>query len=640
LKLKEDFDLKFKKAADNYLEKNVRELKESDPGRAYATLKRMGAQPGDDLDDGSFSLLQHMEANLTAKQSVEKIAEHFSQISREYPALNIVNLSQTVQNKLCHRLKADLPYVSRYKVENMIRKAKKSKSGVPGDLPKILHKEFGPELAVPLSGIFNNIVQTGQWPDSWKVEHGLPLKKISQPVNEDQIRIISLTPFFSKLFERFVMSWLLEYLHEHIDWGQYGGQKGNSVSHYLIDFINFISYNQDIKNIHAVLAVAVDFSKAFNRQNHNILIELLSELGVPGWLLKIVMGFLENRQLEVFFKGEKSEKKNLPGGGPQGTILGMFLFLILINAAGFREKIKNTGQIITQPGVNKRKPMETIHMKFIDDMTVAESIYLKEKLKNNPEPIQPFQYHERTGHILPKESCRLQNLLSELSEYTENHQMRLNHEKTKVILFNNAVKYDFQPNLTLQNGSPLKVVDEIRLLGVQVRSDLSWSSNTTSMCQSAYSRLWMLRRLKPLGASESELLDVYDKQIRCMVEFSTPVWTSGLTQAEVSQIERVQKAAFAIILDMKYTSYVRALTYLNRITLSTRRTELNLKFAKKCLTSEKYQHWFCQNKPTEQISKTRSIDTNLLVPVEGRTKGFLKSPIAYLTRLINEDNVK
>ena len=56
--------------------------------------------------------------------------------------------------------------------------------------------------------------------------------------------------------ERFVIKWLMEYLEEHIDWWQYGGLKGNSVSHYLIDFINFIQYNQDIKNIHAVLAVA------------------------------------------------------------------------------------------------------------------------------------------------------------------------------------------------------------------------------------------------------------------------------------------------------------------------------------------------------------------------------------------------
>ena len=158
--------------------------------------------------------------------------------------------------------------------------------------------------------------------------------------------------------------------------------------------------------------------------------------------------------------------------------------------------------------------------------------------------MQPFQYHERTGHVLPLENCQLQTQLDELKTYTENHQMRLNQDKTKVILFNNAVKYDFQPTLTMDDGNQLEVVEEMRLLGVQVRSDLSWKSNTTAICQSAYSRLCMLRMLKPLGATMEELLDVYDKQIICMVEFSTPVWTSGLTQAEVNQIERIQKAAF------------------------------------------------------------------------------------------------
>ena len=102
-----------------------------------------------------------------------------------------------------------------------------------------------------------------------------------------------------------------------IDLRQYGGQKGSSVTHYLIDFINFVLYNQDIKNIHAVLAVAVDFSKAFNNQNHNIIVALLSDMGVPGWLLSVVVGFLTDREIIVNYKGETSNKQSLPGGGPQ-----------------------------------------------------------------------------------------------------------------------------------------------------------------------------------------------------------------------------------------------------------------------------------------------------------------------------------
>ena len=97
----EKYEIKCKEAAAKYLEKNVRSLKESDPGKAYSTLKRMGCQPGDELDDGTFSLIEHLEANLTNKQSVEKIAEHFSQISQEYPVLKLL---QNTQNKLGSKL--------------------------------------------------------------------------------------------------------------------------------------------------------------------------------------------------------------------------------------------------------------------------------------------------------------------------------------------------------------------------------------------------------------------------------------------------------------------------------------------------------------------------------------------------------
>ena len=256
-------------------------------------------------------------------------------------------------------------------------------------------------------------------------------------------------------------------------------------------------------------------------------------------------------------------------------------------------------------------------------MTLAESINLKSNLLENPDPnpARPFQYHERTQHLLPQHKFQLQNVLDDLKIYTEVHQMKINQNKTKVIMFNNAIKYDFQPYLTLEDDCPLQVVEEIRLLGVQVRSDLSWCSNTDSMCESAYARLWMLRRLKPLGASVNELLDIYDKQIRCMVEFASPVWTAGLTIAEINQIERVQKCAFAIILAENYSSYEKVLKWLNRTTLSIRRTELNLKFAKKCLKNDKYKNWFSDYDPNDQLLKTRSIKPDLLLePVKARTK--------------------
>ena len=93
--------------------------------------------------------------------------------------------------------------------------------------------------------------------------------------------------------------WLLKFIGQKMDFRQYGGMKGNSITHYIVEFINFILSNQESPEPTAILACMIDFSKAFNRQNHNVLIRKLSDMGVPGWLLKIVMAFLTNRSMVV-----------------------------------------------------------------------------------------------------------------------------------------------------------------------------------------------------------------------------------------------------------------------------------------------------------------------------------------------------
>jgi hypothetical protein len=140
----------------------------------------------------------------------------------------------------------------------------------------------------------------------------------------------------------------------------------------------------------------VDFSKAFNRINHNRIIAILSRMGVPAWLLRIVIGFLTDREMIVRYKGRTSGRKSLPGGGPLGTRLGLFLFLILINAAGYDQLTKNVGHHIIQK--NKRTKIPNIHLKFVDDMTLGEAFNLRECLVPNPDPNQPLPlaYHDRT----------------------------------------------------------------------------------------------------------------------------------------------------------------------------------------------------------------------------------------------------
>ena len=95
------------------------------------------------------------------------------------------------------------------------------------------------------------------------------------------------------VFEKQVLKWLMQYTKTSLDPDQFGGIKGNSINHYLIETANFILFNQDLKNPQATLAAFLDFKQGFNRCQHSIFIEILEkDYNVPGWLLRILIGYL------------------------------------------------------------------------------------------------------------------------------------------------------------------------------------------------------------------------------------------------------------------------------------------------------------------------------------------------------------
>ena len=138
-------------------------------------------------------------------------------------------------------------------------------------------------------------------------------------------------------------------------------------------------------------------------------------------------------------------------------------------------------------------------------MSLAEAVNLKESLVENqdPNPQRPFTFHERTNHTLLPGAYQLQDQLNKLQTYCEENQMKINRNKCNVMIFNPHRKYSGLPQLTLsgEDGEYLDVVENTKLLGVKIRSDMRWCDNTDYICKKGYSRLWILRRLKCLGAS-------------------------------------------------------------------------------------------------------------------------------------------
>ena len=438
---------------------------------------------------------------------------------------------------------------------------------------------------------------------------------------------IAKTPFLSKVYESCIADWLLPIIQPFLDPGQCG-LKGFSITHYLIKLLHFTHSILDKKQPFAVLAACIDLSKAFNRVSHDLLVQDLYDMHTPAWLLKIMISYLSDRSMYLSYNGAKSSRKMLPAGGPQGAYLGGIVFIIKYNGAFLRPPVPRH----IQGPVTKSKSKK---VKFIDDGTVAVTVKLKDCVV--PDPVdrpRPYNYHERTGHVLPEENNLLQYYIRDTEEFVSQNRMVINKQKTKVISFTKSRKYDFPPELTFLDGSPLEGVPAIKLVGVVLSQDMKWFKNTAYICEKARGKLWILRRMLSLDLTVFQLFDAYSKEIRSILEMAVPVWHSGLTKIQISDIESIQKVAMRIILQENYTTYELACKQFSTDTLEHRRTKLCHKFASKNLKSE---NSFFTKVGTNVTTRNKSDIVREFKCNFGR---FQKSSLPYMAKLLNSTNRK
>ena len=409
----------------------------------------------------------------------------------------------------------------------------------------------------------------------------------------------------------------------YLDPGQCG-LAGFSITHYLIKLMHFIQETLDNRKPHAVLAASVDIAKAFNRVDHSLVIQDLYDMHTPAWLLRIIISYLSDRSMFLTFNNCQSSQKLLPGGRPQGAYLRGIIFVVKYNGAFLRPPIP---RLIQGPVHTSRSEK----VKFVDDGCVATSINLQKclvpDLKERP---RPLTYPERTQHVLPSTNNLLQYFIYDTEQFVADNKMQINERKTKVIKFNRSRKWDFPSELKFGNGSPIDDVPEIKLVGVILSQNLSWYKNTQYICEKARRKLWILRRMLTLNFDTFTLYDVYTKEVRSILEMAVPVWHSGLTKQQSSNIERIQKISFRIILGHQYRNYANACKILAAETLEERRTRLCLNFARKNLKSE--------NSFFKKLKSNTRGKSKLVQEYRCRTRSFRNSSLPYLARLLNNNN--
>ena len=137
-----------------------------------------------------------------------------------------------------------------------------------------------------------------------------------------------------------------------------------------------------------------------------------------------------------------------------------------------------------------------------------------------------------------------------------------------------------------------------------------------------------------LGASENTLIEMYICYLRSTLEMAVPLWSGALTQTDINKIERVQKVAMKVIQGDNYNDYDQSLEEFGLDTLDERREIICLKFARKCVKSELFNHWF----PRKSRANTRS-EEPFLRPA-WKTNRYLTSSIPYLIGILNKFGLK
>ena len=213
--------------------------------------------------------------------------------------------------------------------------------------------------------------------------------------------------------------------------------------------------------------------------------------------------------------------------------------------------------------------------------------------------------------------------------------MQLSQPKTKTMIFNPLRKYDVFPEISIKQGELTEVVEEQKILGNIVRSDLKTISNTEYICTRAYKRMWILRRLKSLGCPIQELLDVLRQQVISICEGSVAYLGPMITRVESNMLERCLKTVLHIIYQDEYLSFNNALHLSQMKSLKVRRLELITKFSKKALLSPKYRDWFCESESQRTGMITRGKPLPLLKPVTCRTQRYQRSSLPFMTKLLS-----
>lgn len=283
------------------------------------------------------------------------------------------------------------------------------------------------------------------------------------------------------------------YCQNVISSNQHGFVRGRSTTTNLLELTSTVVRAFECRSQTDV--VYTDFSKAFDRVNHQILLLKLERLGFPVWLTKWISSYLTGRTQQVLFNNYVSTTIHVTSGVPQGSHIGPLLFILFIN--DLPDYIQNSSVLL-----------------YADDCKI-------------------FCSSDNNSHY-----SALQDDLNLLSDWCLNNDMLLNSSKCYVMSYSRCRV--ITENIYCIGQTTLKRVSSFCDLGVIFDPKCEFNLHVDFVVNKCLSKLGCILRWSTEFNDDEIKKVLYCSHVRPHQEYCSEVWCPRY-DVHINRVESVQK---------------------------------------------------------------------------------------------------
>ena len=419
-------------------------------------------------------------------------------------------------------------------IEDAISEIKLDSAPGPDGIPSILLKRCATSLSHPIHLLWSESMFLGVVPSYYKTGYVTPLFKKGSRCDAANYRPVTLTSHVVKVYERVVRKHMIQYLEANslLSDKQHGFRSNRSCLTQMLD--HFDSIFEGLTHGNDTDSIYLDFAKAFDKVDTDLLLHKLSRYGFHQNLINWIQSFLTDREQVVVVNGVHSNSAKVLSGVPQGSVLGPLFFLLFINDL---EEVVKASRVSF----------------FADDTRVSKQIgCLEDCLLLQTDLYSILDWARHNNMKLHEQKFELMNHLHNCKSHSN-----------ELPFFAETLLYKVSGDVTLYP------VEHVRDLGVMVSSDLSWSRHISNMVAKARSTLsWVFSVFKT--RDRMVMITLYKSLVRSLLEYCCPLW-DPVKVTEIQLLEGVQRTFTSQIGGLKDLNYWERLTHLNLMSLQRRR---------------------------------------------------------------------